>query len=203
VPRAAMCRLAALPFLALTLTLLLGACATRERVILLPDAQGRVGKILVTHAGQETLLDDAFGSVEVSDGGLRKGALSEAAVHEQFHPQIAGLPPRPVSYTLYFLGDSDDLTPASREQAHAILREIAARPAAEVVVIGHTDRMGELGYNDQLSLARARAIRNELVMVGFDPQRLQFRGRGEREPVVPTADDVGEPRNRRVEINVR
>lgn len=187
---------------AVLVALALAGCV-RERIILLPDAQGKVGKILVSRDGEQTLLDSAYGTAEVGSVTLRKGATSEAAVHDQFHPQLAGLPPRPLSYTLYFLGDSDDLTPESRKQAPAILAEIAARPAAEVVVIGHTDRMGTDSYNDLLSLARARAIRDEVITLGFDRTRLKFAGRGEREPVVSTADEVGEPRNRRVEINVR
>jgi len=187
---------------AVLLVLALCGCV-RERIILLPDASGKVGKILVSRDGDQTLLDSAYGTAEVGTVTLRQTATSEAAVHEQFHPQLAGLPPRPLSYTLYFLGDSDDLTAESRQQAPAILAEIAQRPAAEVVVIGHTDRMGADSYNDLLSLARARAIRDELAALGFDRTRLKFAGRGEREPVVATADEVSEPRNRRVEINVR
>lgn len=175
----------------------------RERIILLPDASGQVGKIMVSRDGKQTLLDNAYGTAEVGTVMLRKAATSEAAVHEQYHDQIAGLPPRPLSFTLHFMVDSDDLTPESREMAPVILTEIAKRPAAEVVVIGHTDRMGANSYNDLLSLSRARAIRDQLAALGFDKSRLSFAGRGEREPVVATADEVGEPRNRRVEINVR
>jgi len=39
--------------------------------------------------------------------------------------------------------------------------------------------------------------------ISISPERIQARGRGERELLVPTADEVREPRNRRVEINVR
>lgn len=187
----------------LLLTLVLAGGCARERVILLPDSEGKVGKVMVWHDGQEALLDSAFGAAEMRGRSMEKTSTSEEAVHEAYHAQLVGLPPRPVSYTLYFLGDSDDLTPESRAQASVILVEIAARPAAEVVVIGHTDRLGEQAYNDELSRARARAIRDQLVALGFDPARLRFRGRGEREPLVSTADEVSEPRNRRVEINVR
>lgn len=185
------------------LVALLAGCYAHERVILLPDSGGKVGKIMVWHEGEEALLDSAFGTADMRGRSVETASTTEEAVHAQYHAQLAGLPPRPVSYTLYFLGDSDDLTPESREQAPAILTEIAARPAAEVVVIGHTDRMGEQAYNDELSRARARVVREQLVALGFEPARLRVRGRGEREPLVPTADEVSEPRNRRVEINVR
>jgi outer membrane protein OmpA-like peptidoglycan-associated protein len=42
-----------------------------------------------------------------------------------------------------------------------------------------------------------------LIELGIPPERIQARGRGERELLVPTEDEVSEPRNRRVEINVR
>jgi len=41
------------------------------------------------------------------------------------------------------------------------------------------------------------------VKAGVAADRISVAGRGEREPLVPTADEVAEPRNRRVEINVR
>ena len=83
------------------------------------------------------------------------------------------------------------------------MAEVARRPAVEVVVIGHTDRVGTVQYNDALSLQRAGKLRDELVRLGIPLDRIQVAGRGEREPLVPTEDQVPEPRNRRVEITVR
>jgi outer membrane protein OmpA-like peptidoglycan-associated protein len=72
-----------------------------------------------------------------------------------------------------------------------------------VVVIGHTDRVGNLQYNDRLSLQRAERVRGELIRLGIPERRVRIAGRGEREPLVATDDEIPEPRNRRVEINVR
>jgi outer membrane protein OmpA-like peptidoglycan-associated protein len=74
---------------------------------------------------------------------------------------------------------------------------------AEVAVIGHTDRVGPVEYNDTLSLRRAERVRRDFVDRGIPTGSINVAGRGEREPVVLTADEVSEPRNRRVEINVR
>ena len=95
------------------------------------------------------------------------------------------------------------LTADSAALARTVLAEIAARPVADVVVIGHTDRAGELDYNDRLSRQRAEALRARLVELGGDPARISVAGRGEREPLVPTGDGVAEPRNRRAELSVR
>ena len=78
-----------------------------------------------------------------------------------------------------------------------------ARSGGEIVVTGHTDRQGSLEANDQLSLERAQAIRTLLIERGFKPELIDAVGRGEREPVVPTDDEVAEPRNRRAVIVVR
>jgi len=63
--------------------------------------------------------------------------------------------------------------------------------------------VGGILYNDRLSLARAGRMRDMLIERGVPAERIQARGRGERELLVPTEDQVREPRNRRVEINVR
>ena len=70
-------------------------------------------------------------------------------------------------------------------------------------MIGHTDRVGALLYNDTLSLRRAERVRKIFVERGLPTGAIHTAGRGEREPIVPTADEVSEPLNRRVEINVR
>ena len=84
-----------------------------------------------------------------------------------------------------------------------IFAEIARRPAPEIAVIGHTDRVGSVQSNDALSLRRAQKIRDDMVKLGVPADQIQVAGRGEREPLVATEDEVAEPRNRRVEISVR
>lgn len=181
---------------------LVSCCAT-ERIILLPDASGKVGKLAVQHGAQETVLDAAYSAATVAGNAVERGQLSKDRVQREFGAQLAGLPPRPVSYMLYFLPASDELTEESQKHAAVILDEIAKRPAADVLVIGHTDRVGNLEDNDRLSLERAQVIREKLIALGIDAARLKFQGRGERELLVATDDGVDEPKNRRVEINVR
>jgi outer membrane protein OmpA-like peptidoglycan-associated protein len=84
-----------------------------------------------------------------------------------------------------------------------VFAEVARRKVAEIAVIGHTDRVGALEDNDTLSLRRAERVRKDFVDRGIPTGAIYVAGRGEREPIVPTADEVSEPLNRRVEINVR
>jgi outer membrane protein OmpA-like peptidoglycan-associated protein len=186
------------------LALLLAACAGPDRIVLLPDSDGKVGKLNVSNAGGETLLDSAYATANAKgDRKAEAGRTDAGTVNQQFGVVLAALPPAPVSYTLYFTSDTDELTADSRAMAPAILAEIAKFPAAEVVVIGHTDTQGSDDYNDKLSLERARAVKQQLIALGFDAARISVAGRGKRELLIVTKDEVAEPRNRRAEILVR
>jgi len=78
-----------------------------------------------------------------------------------------------------------------------------ARPVPDIAVTGHTDTVGTSEYNDRLSMQRAERVKGFLTGIGIPSDRIQTAGRGKRELLVPTADNIDEPRNRRVEINVR
>ena len=69
--------------------------------------------------------------------------------------------------------------------------------------IGHTDTVGDTVDNDRLSAQRAERMKGHLVEIGIPAERIRVAGRGERESLISTPDNVDEPRNRRVEIIVR
>ena len=70
----------------------------------------------------------------------------------------------------------------------------------KITLTGHADRSGPAGYNQRLSVRRANAAKAVLVQLGVDAKNITAIGKGETQPLVPTADGVREPRNRRVEI---
>lgn len=175
-----------------------------DKIVLLPDADGSVGEVTVkTERGEAKLTRPYAYAESMSDGKVRSGEDTADAVKAKFAPALSVQPHQPVSFNVFFVFDKDELTPESMGQFDRIKKELAARPAPEIVVIGHTDRVGALEYNDALSLKRAEMVRIALVDAGVRREQIQIAGRGEREPAVPTADEVAEPRNRRVEIMVR
>jgi outer membrane protein OmpA-like peptidoglycan-associated protein len=179
-------------------------CAGHDRIVLLPDQEGRTGSVSVKTSQGMTVLDQPYRAADIaSSGKLETRNVEPAEVQNQFGQALAALPMRPVSYTLYFLGDKDELTEESKLVLEKVRTDLLSRAALEIVVIGHTDRIGKEDYNDALSLKRAAAIRDSLVKAGIDISRIEIAGRGWREPLIPTDDGVAEPRNRRVEINVR
>jgi outer membrane protein OmpA-like peptidoglycan-associated protein len=175
-----------------------------EMVVVLPHPDGSVGGVVVERGGEKVLLNEAYATSRIVGGSApHVERLSESQVRAEFGPLIAALPGRPKSFLLYFLEGKDEFTPESLVELDKMLAELRQRGAPDIVVIGHTDRVGTLQFNDRLSLQRAERVRAELVRLGIDAARIQIAGRGERELLVPTADEVSEPRNRRVEISVR
>ena len=76
-----------------------------------------------------------------------------------------------------------------------VLAEIKKRQVIDIVVIGHTDTVGGMDTNDKLSQKRAAAVREILIAAGVPAQKIETAGRGERELLVMSADEVAEPRN--------
>ncbi len=69
-----------------------------------------------------------------------------------------------------------------------------------VLIEGHTDNIGSITLNLDLSLRRAGAVQEALIQKGIDAQRLLVKGYGEAYPVASNDDLAGRQRNRRVEI---
>lgn len=190
---------------------LLSGCASErivllpnERIVLLPNQDGSASAVVVKTAGGELVLDKSYSSAEVSQGGRIKSLQQSAElVSTRYSAAISAQPQRPVSYLLYFRSDRVELTAESKPVLKEVQADLKARAAPEITVIGHTDSVSDDAYNDALSLERARAMRNLLIAEGISADHLTVAGRGKREPLVQTAEQVREPRNRRVEIFVR
>jgi len=173
-----------------------------ELVVLMPSADGHTGAVVVEHGGKRAVLDKPYAAHRIGrDSGPAQ--LTDGQVRSAFAATAAAIPARPAAFLLYFVMGSDELTEESKGELARMLEELRRRPAPDILVIGHTDRVGAEEDNDRLSLARAERVRQNFVAQGIAAERIRAAGRGEREPVVQTADGVDEPRNRRVEINVR
>jgi len=188
------------------LTALLAACAqppTRDTIVLLPEKDGRKTAVIVNNGGKQVTLDSPYSAARTGSADVQGYKSGPADVQSAFGPALAAQPPRPASFLLYFAEGSDTFSDEAKRTVEQIFAEIAKRPAPEVAVVGHTDRVGTDQSNDALSLRRAEFVRRELIGRGIAADNISASGRGEREPIIPTADGVTEPKNRRVEIIVR
>ena len=173
-----------------------------ELVVVLPSADGHTGAVVVERDGRRTVLDQPYAANRI---GRESGParLTEENVRGTFGVAAAAIPARPAAFLLYFVMGSDELTGESKLELARMLEELRRRSAPDILVIGHTDRVGGDADNDRLSLQRAERVRESFVAQGIAAERIRAAGRGERAPLVQTADGADEPRNRRVEINVR
>lgn len=198
----------------LVATGLVSACAMRsgrgERpgqvlVVLLPDSDsGNVGRVVVSNPEGSTELATAWASTRVTmTQAPRIRMLTESEVKQRFGDVLATLPPPPRHFTLPFRFDSEELTEDGQRMVQDVLQAVKSYPVPDVVVVGHTDTTGTPQSNAELGLRRANAVRNLLVAAGLTLSTIDIRSHGEGELLVPTADGVFEPRNRRVEVTVR
>ncbi len=117
-------------------------------------------------------------------------------------PATESPPPAPPTrtYLVFFDWDRADLS----DRARQIVAEAAAAsthvPTTRIDVHGYTDLSGSAAYNQRLSVRRANSVEAELVRDGVPKSEIVIRGFGETNPLVPTANGVREPQNRRVEI---
>jgi outer membrane protein OmpA-like peptidoglycan-associated protein len=183
--------------------------AKRDLIVLLPDSDGKGGVITVTTQGGSQILDKPGYAVEVED--LNKPPITPQPVEEKeikniFGPALSMLPDpasRFVLIILYFERDTAKFTHESKDLLAEILRTINGRKSNEIYVVGHTDLVGKEAYNAGLSSRRANYVRDLLVSSGIKPDTLFVSFYGKARPLVPTQDEVSEPRNRRVEVIVR
>ena len=192
-------------WIVVALTLALVGCATAptERIVLLPASDGHASALVVRTAGGEALMTVPLSVVEVREGKIVTKTMGVTEVQQRYAPVIMALPVAPRIHTVYFQFDRTVLVPQSQALLDQIKREAERVPAAEIVIIGHTDRIGTDAVNDDLSLRRAQAVRDEFLKIGVSPSAIRVEARGEREPLIPTGDSVPEPRNRRVVIKLR
>lgn len=193
-------------FALLSFTLILGCGSKKNFIVLSPSEDGSVGALQIDNQQGSAVLDEEGKAIYIADENSAPSAPTAISITEteavfqdalQVHPLMAE------SFLLYFQFNSKKLTEESQQRISEIHQAINARNSIDISIIGHTDRTGDDAYNQQLSLERAKAVYNILVadkIVGDDMTITYY---GEGNPLIPTADNVAEPKNRRVEVMIR
>jgi outer membrane protein OmpA-like peptidoglycan-associated protein len=118
-------------------------------------------------------------------------------------PIVAPAPAPARSYLVFFDWDKYNLT----DRARAIIKEAAVNSTkvqyTKIQVNGYTDTSGSAKYNMALSIRRAESVAADLVKDGVPKSAIAIQGFGQTHLLVPTADGVREPQNRRVEIIIQ
>ncbi|MGK7863673.1 OmpA family protein [Falsiroseomonas sp. E2-1-a4] len=118
-------------------------------------------------------------------------------------PAPAAAPAVARTYLVFFDFDRADLTDRARQIIGEAATNSQSVGSTRIEVSGHADRSGTPQYNQRLSERRAAAVAAELERRGVPRAAMAIQAFGESRPLVPTADGVREPQNRRVEIVLR
>jgi outer membrane protein OmpA-like peptidoglycan-associated protein len=86
------------------------------------------------------------------------------------------LNPLRIANRIYFQQGSATVNPSDRDTLAKIQKFLQQHPRKRIKIIGHSDRIGEAAFNQQLALRRAEAVRDALVLAGIAPQRLLTTG---------------------------
>lgn len=174
--------------------------------VIMPDPDGKVGKVeVVTQKGSQ-ILDQPWQSTEVKSMDQMPGepkVLDEKQVTEMFRDALEARPERPAAYLVYFETGGTKMTADSQRLIVEVVKAIKTRNPLEITVSGHTDSVGSIEFNRVLSLKRARAVASILVSQGVKEELIEITYHGKENPLIRTPDGVAEPRNRRVEISIR
>jgi peptidoglycan-associated lipoprotein len=181
-------------------------CGPKNYVVLLDNPGGGSGQVIVSNQKGQQVLDKS-GSATTFDRASRAPSspweLGVEKIKEVFGGAFGARPPRMIKYTIYFKSGGTTLAAESKETYTRMLAEVSRRPGADATVTGHADRTSTQRWNEVLATKRADKVRKDLIDAGIPLERIEMDSYGETRPAVPTADEIPEPRNRRVEITIR
>ena len=103
---------------------------------------------------------------------------------------------------IHFETGSADITNGSIQKLEYVADQLKAAEGFYIEVIGHTDNVDSVSFNQRLSYARAQSVYDELVKRGVKKENLRMSGRGEHEPVASNATAEGRRKNRRIEFKL-
>jgi len=101
-----------------------------------------------------------------------------------------------------FYTNSANLIPTSLSDIQQLAQHLMDTPELEAIVIGHTDNIGETKANLNLSQRRAETVRNVLISMGVEADRIRAIGKGDSSPKADNGTEEGRLMNRRVEVQL-
>ena len=133
----------------------------------------------------------------VEKGGMTQEVVADAAA---FGNDLKATGHAAV-YGIYFDSGKSEVKPESEAALKEVVKLLAGEPALKLLVVGHTDSVGQLEANMKLSQARAEAVVQALVKGhGAAAARLKAQGAGPIAPVTTNRTEEGRAKNRRVEL---
>ena len=107
-----------------------------------------------------------------------------------------------ILHNLFFATKQTTILPESEPALQDLYTMLAKHPEIRIRIIGHTDNVGTERFNQKLSEGRANSVRDYLIEMGIEPERIEAEGKGETQPITTNETEEGRAQNRRVEFIV-
>lgn len=101
---------------------------------------------------------------------------------------------------LLFASGSASLKPAAVDQISKLGDILVKYPENKLRIEGHTDNVGSVATNEELSKRRAESVREVLTSRGVQPAQMLVLGAGKSRPITDNKSADGRAKNRRVEL---
>ena len=172
-------------------------------LVLLEEADGSTGRVLFTSAQGTTVeLSQAQQAISLQSPQTPY-VVDPEVLRRDAQAAIAAQPLLPRTFIFYFDTSDARITKSSEALLSQVQEELRRRQAPDVSINGHTDTAGEAARNAVLAQRRADYVARVLKPFLSNALAVDISSHGEKNLLVPTADGVDEPRNRRVEVVVR
>lgn len=103
---------------------------------------------------------------------------------------------------LFFATNQANILPKSQGEMNRLHEFMVQNINWDFSIEGHTDNVGSTKYNKDLSLRRANSVKQALMELGIDSQRLTIKGYGSSQPIANNTTQDGRAKNRRVVIRL-
>ena len=135
--------------------------------------------------------------------GLAAAAFGFFAAYAATAQEATNLPPGATVHFIYFPTGGFALDPKDQAQIQDVAGMIQSHPDFVATILGKTDSVGSVGFNERLSQRRANAVFEALAYDNkVSEDRIQMCWTGERLPFTSTADETAEAQNRMAAIIV-
>lgn len=136
--------------------------------------------------------------VDPNESIMPAPSVDTVLVAEYFGPAEVGN--RFTLQNIYFEFDQARLLRSSFLELNRLYEYMVRHPRVKIEIQGHTDNVGSREYNQELSTRRARSVMDFLVGKGINEFRIEYKGLGSSQPIVPNNTPENRALNRRVEF---
>lgn len=150
-------------------------------------------------AGVGALVGGEKGALIGAGIGAVGGAATGVQVAELENGQIQLLMPSNITFDF----DSAVFKTGFNRTLDSVAKVLTEYDKTKVIVSGYTDNIGKAAYNNELSLKRARAVADYLILRDVSPARISVYGYGSQYPIASNATEAGRAQNRRVTITLQ